>query len=210
MGGYFSKNVEECLREEKRKLNRSIREIEREIFKLENAKNNIEKKIKMYVSKNDITLIRTLAKDFVHIKNTISKFNKIKSHLFSMQIKLQSVKSSEQLSKNLKNMNMVIKKVNNYLKLENINNCINEFQKENNKVNLKEDMLDDLFETLNYDIDLEDEEDIIVSKVLDSIGVNLNSKLGEIPYLKQSPKEEDINTFNETTIEERINNLKRG
>ncbi|SCA48650.1 vacuolar protein sorting-associated protein 2, putative [Plasmodium ovale] len=210
MGGYFSKDIEECLREEKRKLNRSIRELEREIYKLENDKNNIEKKIKMYVNKNDITLIRTLAKDFVHIKNTISKFNKIKSYLFSMKIKLQSVKSSEQLSKNLKNMNMVIKKVNNYLKLENINNCINEFQKENNKVNLKEDMLDDLFETLNYDIDIEEEEDIIVSKVLDSIGVNLNSKLGEIPYLKQSLKEEDINTFNETNIEERINNLKRG
>ncbi|CRG93156.1 vacuolar protein sorting-associated protein 2, putative [Plasmodium gallinaceum] len=208
MGIFSSKNLEECLREEKRNLNRSIRELEREIYKLENEKKQIEKNIKLYAKKNDITLVRTLAKDLVKIRQTVSKYSKIKSHLFSMKIKLQSVKSSEQLSKSLKDINKLIKRVNNYLKLKDINSSINEFQKQNNEVSLKEDMLDDLFDTLNYDIDMIEEEDEIVAKVLDELGIQLNSKLEEIPAVNtiQNEKNEDVNISN---LEERINNLKK-
>ncbi|CXI25692.1 vacuolar protein sorting-associated protein 2, putative [Plasmodium berghei] len=209
MGGYFSKNLEECLREEKRNLNRSIRELEREIFKLENEKKQIEKNIKLYAKKNDITLVRTLAKDFVKVKQTVTKYSKIKSHLFSMKIKLQSVKSSEQLSKSLNDINKIITRVNKYIKLKNINKSIYDFQKQNDEVSLKEDMLDDLFDTLNYDIDMAEEEDIIVSKVLDGLGIQMNSKLDEIPSVSELKTEQVETKANVADFQERINNLKK-
>ncbi|KAI4840085.1 vacuolar protein sorting-associated protein 2 [Plasmodium brasilianum] len=208
MGGYFSKNLEECLREEKRNLNRSIRELEREIFKLENEKKQIEKNIKIYAKKNNLTFVRSLAKDFVKVKQTITKYNKIKSHLFSMKIKLQSVKSSEQLSKSLNDINKIIKRVNNYLDLNNINKSIYTFQKQNNEASLKEDMLDDLFDTMNYDIDMAEEEDEIVAKVLEGLGIQMNTKLDQIPSVIEihNEKADDVDI---TNLEERINNLKK-
>ncbi|CAD2089316.1 hypothetical protein YYG_04141 [Plasmodium vinckei petteri] len=209
MGGYFSKSLEESLREEKRNLNRSIRELEREIFKLENEKKQIEKNIKLYAKKNDINLVRTLAKDFVKVKQTVTKYSKIKSHLFSMKIKLQSVKSSEQLSKSLNDINKIITRVNKYIKLKNINKSIYDFQKQNDEVSLKEDMLDDLFDTLNYDIDMAEEEDIIVSKVLDGLGIQMNSKLDEIPSVSELKTEQVETNANVADFQERINNLKK-
>ncbi|CAD2089118.1 vacuolar protein sorting-associated protein 2, putative [Plasmodium vinckei brucechwatti] len=209
MGGYFSKSLEESLREEKRNLNRSIRELEREIFKLENEKKQIEKNIKLYAKKNDINLVRTLAKDFVKVKQTVTKYSKIKSHLFSMKIKLQSVKSSEQLSKSLNDINKIITRVNKYIKLKNINKSIYDFQKQNDEVSLKEDMLDDLFDTLNYDIDMAEEEDIIVSKVLDGLGIQMNSKLDEIPSVSEFKTEQVETNANVADFQERINNLKK-
>ncbi|CAD2101658.1 vacuolar protein sorting-associated protein 2, putative [Plasmodium vinckei] len=209
MGGYFSKSLEESLREEKRNLNRSIRELEREIFKLENEKKQIEKNIKLYAKKNDINLVRTLAKDFVKVKQTVTKYSKIRSHLFSMKIKLQSVKSSEQLSKSLNDINKIITRVNKYIKLKNINKSIYDFQKQNDEVSLKEDMLDDLFDTLNYDIDMAEEEDIIVSKVLDGLGIQMNSKLDEIPSVSELKTEQVETNANVADFQERINNLKK-
>ncbi|CDU17268.1 hypothetical protein YYC_05417 [Plasmodium yoelii 17X] len=209
MGGYFSKSLEECLREEKRNLNRSIRELEREIVKLENEKKQIEKNIKLYAKKNDITLVRTLAKDFVKVKQTVTKYSKIKSHLFSMKIKLQSVKSSEQLSKSLNDINKIITRVNKYIKLKNINKSIYDFQKQNDEVSLKEDMLDDLFDTLNYDIDMAEEEDIIVSKVLDGLGIQMNSKLDEIPSVSELKTDQVETNANVADFQERINNLRK-
>ncbi|KEG00818.1 vacuolar protein sorting-associated protein 2, putative [Plasmodium vinckei vinckei] len=209
MGGYFSKSLEESLREEKRNLNRSIRELEREIFKLENEKKQIEKNIKLYAKKNDISLVRTLAKDFVKVKQTVTKYSKIKSHLFSMKIKLQSVKSSEQLSKSLNDINKIITRVNKYIELKNINKSIYDFQKQNDEVSLKEDMLDDLFDTLNYDIDMAEEEDIIVSKVLDGLGIQMNSKLDEIPSVSELKTEQVETNANVADFQERINNLKK-
>ncbi|GAW79745.1 vacuolar protein sorting-associated protein 2 [Plasmodium gonderi] len=209
MGGYFSKNLEECLREEKRNLNRSVRELEREIFKLNNEKNKIEKNIKINAKKNDLALVRTLAKDYVNIKKTITKYNKIKSHLFSMKIKLQSVKSSEQLGHSLKEINRIIKRVNGYIKLTNLNNSIQEFQKENDQVSLKEDMLDDLFETFDYDSEMVAEEDEIVMKVLEGLGVQMNNKLDDIPTVVDGiPKVESENVAI-SDLETRINNLRK-
>ncbi|VWU52654.1 vacuolar protein sorting-associated protein 2, putative [Hepatocystis sp. ex Piliocolobus tephrosceles] len=208
MGAFMSKDIEECIREEKRNLNRYMRELEREIYKLENEQKQIEKNIKIYAKKNDISLVRTLAKDYVKMKQTIGKYNKIKSYIFSMKIKLQSVKSSQQLSKNLKDMNKIMGKVNNALKLKDINMSLNEFQKQNNEVSLKEDILDDLFEDMSYDIDLEEQEEELVSKVLEGLGIQMNTKLDEIPAVKNLETEQQT-SVNVTDLEERINNLKK-
>lgn len=209
MGQLGSKNLEECLREEKRNLNRSIREIEREIFKLENEQKGIEKNISVYAKKNDIVLVRSCARDLVKIKQTIAKYSKIKSHLFSMKIKLQTVKSSEQLTKSVKEINVLMNKVNKYMKVQDINTSINEFHKQNNEVSLKEGVLDDLFDTMNYDIDTVEQEDEVVSKVLDELGIQMNAKLTQVPDAKNTIQEEKEEIDQIDNLEERINNLKK-
>ncbi|ANQ06780.1 SNF7 family protein [Plasmodium coatneyi] len=213
MGGYFSKDLEECLRNEKRNLNRSIRELEREIFKLTKEQNRIEKEIKVNSKKNEnIPIVRTLARDYISIKKTITKYNKLKSHLFSMKIKLQSVKSSEQLGRSLTEINRIVKRVNGYLKLSSLNKSINEYQKENNEVSLKEDMLDDLFETFDYDSEMVAEEDELVTKVLEGMGIQLNAKLEDIPSPGELPKVHvnQVNHIDVSDLEARLNNLRLG
>lgn len=213
MGGYLSKNLEECLRNEKRNLNKSIRELEREIFKLTKEQNRIEKDIKINSRKNEnISIVRALAKDYISIKKTITKYNKLKSHLFSMKIKLQSVKSSEQLGRSITEINGIIKRVNGYLKVTSLNKSINEYQKENNEVSLKEEMLDDLFETFDYDSEMVAEEDELVTKVLEGMGIQMNAKLDDIPSPGELPKVHvnHINHVDVSDLEVRLNNLRLG
>ncbi|GAB65239.1 SNF7 family protein [Plasmodium cynomolgi strain B] len=181
MGGYFSKDLEECLRNEKRNLNRSIRELEREIFKLTKEQNRIEKDIKINSKRND----------------NIS------------MIKLQSVKSSEQLGRSLTEINRVIKRVNGYIKLSSLNKSINEYQKENTEVSLKEDMLDDLFETFDYDSEMVAEEDELVTKVLEGMGIQMNAKLDDIPTPGELPKTH-VDHVGVADLEARLNNLRLG
>ncbi|KMZ94530.1 hypothetical protein PVMG_01887 [Plasmodium vivax Mauritania I] len=210
MGGYFSKDLEECLRNEKRNLNRSIRELEREIFKLTNEQSKIEKNIKINAKRNgDTSTVRTLARDYISIKKTIAKYNKLKSHLFSMKVKLQSVKSSEQLGRSLTEINRVIKRVNGYIKLTSLNKSINDFHKENNEVSLKEDMLDDLFEAFDYDSQMVAEEEELVTKVLEGMGIQMNAKLEDIPSPGEIPKTQ-VDHLGVSDLEERINNLRLG
>lgn len=218
MGNLMTKRLSEKLREEKRNLNRSIREIEREIYKLENEKGQIEKNIKAYAKKNEMDLVRTLAKDFVKIRQTIAKYRNIKSHLFSMKIKLQTVHSSEQLNKSVKELNEILKRVNRYIKLNDLNVSVNEFQKQTNEADLKEDMLNDLFDTVNYDVNLAEAEDEVVAKVLDELGIEVNAKLTQIPdvnitnnnALKEQEEEEaKKENANMNDLEARINNLKK-
>ncbi|EUD66982.1 hypothetical protein C922_02566 [Plasmodium inui San Antonio 1] len=210
MGGYFSKDLEECLRNEKRNLNKSIRELEREIFKLTNEQNKIEKEIKINAKRNEsISTVRALAKDYISIKKTIGKYNKLKSHLFSMKIKLQSVKSSEQLGRSLTEINRIIKRVNGYMKLTSLNKSINEYQRENNEVSLKEDMLDDLFETFDYDSEMVAEEDELVTKVLEGMGIQMNAKLDDIPAPGELPQTH-VDSVGLSDFDTRINNLRLG
>ncbi|KJP89138.1 hypothetical protein AK88_01224 [Plasmodium fragile] len=209
MGGYFSKDLEECLRKEKRNINRSIRELEREIFKLTKEQSRIEKDIKIKAKQNDITTVSTLAKDYIQIKKSITKYNKIKSHLCSMRIKVQSVKSSEQLGRSLSEINNIIKRVNGYIKLTSLNNTIHEYQKENNEVSLKEDMLDDLFEAFNYDSEMAVEEHELVTKVLEGMGVQMNAKLDDIPAPGELENVQ-VDPMGVADLEARLNNLRLG
>lgn len=213
MGNITSKNLHEQLREEKRQLNRSIREIEREIYKLDIEKTQIEKNIKLYAKKNEMALVRTSAQNLVKIRQTITKYSKIKSHLCTMKIKLQTVQSSEQLNKNIKELNNIMSRVNKYIKLKDLQQSVNEYQTQTNEMDLKEDMLDDLFDTVNYDIDLAEAEDEVVQKVLDELGIEVNAKLTQIPNITNTvtaeKQEENKENANMSDLEQRINNLKK-
>ena len=86
---FRTKTYAEQLKENKRVIDRALREIERERLKLENQEKVSIIEIKRMAKLGQNEACRTLAKDVIRTRNYISKFYQMKAQLSSISMQLQ-------------------------------------------------------------------------------------------------------------------------
>jgi charged multivesicular body protein 2A len=86
---FRSKTNAEQLKENKRIIDRAVREIEREKMRLENQEKVSIIEIKKMAKLGQTEACKTLAKDVVRTRNYISKFYQMKAQLSSISMQLQ-------------------------------------------------------------------------------------------------------------------------
>jgi charged multivesicular body protein 2A len=76
MGNIMGKEkpLKEVMRENKRMINRAVRELDREKVGLEREEKRLTMEIKKAARENQISAVRTMAKDLVRTRQHISKF----------------------------------------------------------------------------------------------------------------------------------------
>lgn len=67
-------SFEDRMRESKRKINRSVREIDRERTRLQAQEKKTIVEIKKLAKANQMASVKILAKDLIRIKNNVAKF----------------------------------------------------------------------------------------------------------------------------------------
>merc|ERR1719218_148527 len=164
---------EEQMRAHKRAINRSIRELDRERQNLQNAEAKTIREIKQAAQKGQIASVKTMAKDLVRTRKHMSKFYAMKSQLQGVQLRLQQIKSTEAMARALKGCTQAMSAMEKTTNLPELSKIMEDFKRESETMGLQEEMMNDTIdEALKEDGD-EEQEDVIVSQVLDEIGVDL-------------------------------------
>ncbi|GBG31490.1 Charged multivesicular body protein 2a [Hondaea fermentalgiana] len=212
--------LQEQMRANKRVINRAVREMDRERAALEREQAKLERDIKKLAAKGEMQAVRVMAKDLVRTKQYISKFHVMRSNLQSLSLKMQTIKTQHEMGLAMGKMTKQMKRMNKKMNAASLSKMVREFEMENEKVGLTEEMMNDVMDDA-FDEGDEEEEDAIVNQVLDEIGVTMHDDLQSAPQqpvresagqekqpaMVSAEAEEDAAV---SDLEARLNNLRRG
>ncbi|KAB8243416.1 Snf7-domain-containing protein [Aspergillus flavus] len=193
----------ERLRKHQRALDRTQRELDRERTKLENQEKKLVQDIKKSAKNGQIGACKIQAKDLVRTRRYtchatslymsgyelmdiagsryIQKFYQMRTQLQAISLRIQTVRSNEQMMQSMKGATMLLGSMNRQMNLPALQRIAMEFERENDIMDQRQEMMDDAIdEATGMEGEDEDSEDI-VKEVLDEIGVDLSQALGETP-----------------------------
>ncbi|KAJ8141234.1 hypothetical protein OXX79_008416 [Metschnikowia pulcherrima] len=176
---------QERLRKNQRALEKTQRELTRETAKLQQQEKKLMSEIKKSAKQGQIASAKIQAKDLIRTKNYIVKFNQMKAQLQAISLRIQSVRSNTQMATSMRDATRLLSGMNRSMNLPQLSRIAQEFAKENDMMDQKQEFMDDAIDdAMEMDEDGlgEDEQaDEILTKVLDEIGVDLNTSLKDTP-----------------------------
>ncbi|RHY89956.1 hypothetical protein DYB37_001207 [Aphanomyces astaci] len=173
--------LKEQLRENKREINRAIRDLDRERTTLQLSEKKLILEIKKMAKENQIASVKIMAKDLVRTRQHITKFYTMRSQLQAVSLRMETAKSAEAMTSALQGTTKVMKSMAKTMNLPKLNKIMMEYTKESEKMEMQQEMLGDTIDdVMDADQD-EEEEDKIVSQVLDEIGIDMSGALLEAP-----------------------------
>lgn len=222
---FFGKQLtpDEVMKTNVNLIRKSIREIEREIKKMENqeGKTIIEIK-KSAAANNKMITVRVMAVDLVRTRNHIKKMTQMKTKLQAVLLTFQSIKAQSTMANAMKNVTLAMGQMNRQINLPSLTQIMKEFEIQSTTMEMKDELIQETMENL-WDEDGEEADiDEIVNQVYDELGIKLESDLVSTPknnnnksisVIKNIPiKEEgEIETHEDEKdkiLQDRLDNLK--
>ena len=111
------KTIKQIIREQKRINNRSIRELDRELNRIKREQKKAQNEMKRLAKQGQMQAVKHLAKDIIRMKDTETKFIKLKAELRSLSAQMDSMAATAQLQKAMKNVSRTLGTMANQIKL---------------------------------------------------------------------------------------------
>lgn len=182
MASLFKKQtVEDAIKAQNRELRGTHRQLARDRAALEKEEKQIEMEIKKMAKAGNKDACKILAKQLVQLRKQKTRSYACGSKITSMstQTKLMNsqMKMAGAMAKTTKTMQAVNKKMDPKKTLQTMQN----FQKENMKMGMTEEMMNDTLDDLFEESGDEEESEGIVNQVLDEIGIEISGKMVGAP-----------------------------
>jgi charged multivesicular body protein 2A len=150
--------------------------------------------------------VRVAAKELVRTRQHIAKFYQMRSTLQGLNLKMQTMKTSNEIATAMGKMSKAMKQMNKRMNVPKMQELMYEFDKQQQQMEMGQEMMDDVIDDALGDPENEEEEDQLVKKVLDEIGVDMTSKLQEAPVGEPVAAGADADV---SDLEKRLQNLRR-
>jgi len=200
------KTMKQLVREQKRAVDKSIRELERERVGLERQEKKIEIEIKKMAKKNQMVAVTTMAKDLVRIRKNQEKFVNMQAQLRAVSLQMTEMQSTVALQQSLRSATRAMMVMNRQMNLPALQRIMMEFQKQTEQMEMKQEIMQDAIDDALENDEDQEEQDLIVGQVLDELGIKLGEDLANVPSKKRVEEEEDVK---DKELEDRLANLKR-
>merc|ERR1719325_504295 len=113
--------------------------------------------------------VKIMAKDLVRTRRYVKKFMLMRANIQAVSLKIQTLKSQNAMAQAMKGVTKAM--MNKKMKLPEIQKIMQEFEKQSEIMDMKEEMMSDVIDDALGDEDDEEESDAIVSQVLDELGL---------------------------------------
>lgn len=169
------------LRENKRMIDRAIRDLDRERMGLQTQEKKMVLEIKKMAKDNQMDAVKVMAKSVVRNRNAVTKLYQLKSQLQAVSLRMAELKSTQAMTDAMRGTTQAMTAMNRRMNLPAIAKIMREFERQNAKMEMTGDMMGDAMD-MAFDGEGEEEEtDELVSQVLDEIGVDTNASLAKVP-----------------------------
>lgn len=174
------KTPEEMLRQNQRALNKVMRELDRERAQLERQEKKLVVDIKKMAKSGQMDAVKIMAKDLVRTRGFVKKFILMRANIQGIALKIQTLKSQAAMATAMKGVTKALKRMNTKLNLPQLQKIMMEFERESEIMDLKEETISDTIDDVLGEGDEEEETEVIVSQVLDELGISLDHELSDI------------------------------
>ncbi|KAI4379564.1 hypothetical protein MLD38_005844 [Melastoma candidum] len=175
------KTPAELLRENKRMLDKSIREIERERQALQAQEKKLISEIKKSAKQGQMGAVRVMAKDLIRTRHQIDKFYKLKSQLQGVSLRIQTLKSTHAMGEAMKGVTKAMGQMNRQMNLPSLQKIMQEFERQNERMEMSTEIMGDAIDDALEGDEEEEETEELVNQVLDEIGIDVNQELVNAP-----------------------------
>eukprot|EP00004_Rigifila_ramosa_P003073 TRINITY_DN1320_c0_g1_i3.p1 TRINITY_DN1320_c0_g1~~TRINITY_DN1320_c0_g1_i3.p1 ORF type:complete len:215 (-),score=72.08 TRINITY_DN1320_c0_g1_i3:9-584(-) len=162
-------------------IDRAIRDIDRERAGLQQQEKKLISEIKKVAKSGQMGAAKIMAKDLVRTRQYIDKFYKMRAQLQAVSLRMQTMKTNVAMTEAMKGVTKAMMSMNKQINLPAMQRVMMEFEKQSEMMDMKEELMSDAIDDVMDDADAEEQEEEILSKVLDEIGVNLQSELSTAP-----------------------------
>lgn len=122
-----------------------------------------------------------MAKDLVRTRRYVKKFVLMKANIQAISLKVQTLKSQNSMATAMKGVTRALQSMNRQMNMPQIAKIMQEFEKQSDMMDMKEDMMNEVIDDAMGDEDEEEESDAIVKQVLDELGVQMSEQLSDLP-----------------------------
>ncbi|CAG0897588.1 unnamed protein product [Cyprideis torosa] len=182
------KTPEEMLRENQRALNKAMRDLDRERQKMEQQEKKIIADIKKMAKDGQMDAVKIMAKDLVRTRRYVKKFIMMRANIQAVSLKIQTLKSQNAMAQAMKGVTRAMRTMNAQLKLPQIQQIMQDFERQSEIMDMKEEMLNDTIDDAMGDEEDEEESENIVAQVLDELGLQLQDQMTGLPSVAGSVK----------------------
>merc|ERR1719398_202744 len=121
--------------------------------------------------------VKIMAKDLVRTRRYVKKFMLMRANIQAVSLKIQTLKSQNSMAQAMKGVTKAMMMMNKQMKLPEIQKIMQEFEKQSEIMDMKEEMMSDVIDDALGDEDDEEEGDAIVSQVLDELGLQMTDQI---------------------------------
>mmetsp|Transcript_13495 Transcript_13495/g.20350 ORF Transcript_13495/g.20350 Transcript_13495/m.20350 type:complete len:215 (-) Transcript_13495:21-665(-) len=176
---FFSKKKkltpQQIERRNKRELNGSQRSLDRELMQLERQEKRALVDIKRLAKEGKKTQAKSKAQELVRVRAQKEKIHQMKGQIGGVQLQSSSARAHSTMSNAMAGATKAMKMTNKQMNIQKTQETMYEFQKQTDMMEMKDEMLDDMFDF--DDLDDQAETDAILAQVSDEIGLDISNKL---------------------------------
>ncbi|GJQ87627.1 hypothetical protein Trydic_g17455 [Trypoxylus dichotomus] len=174
------------LRKNQRALNKAMRDLDRERMKMEQQEKKIIADIKKMAKEGQMDAVKIMARDLVRTRRYVKKFMLMKANIQAVSLKIQTLRSQNAMAQAMKGVTKAMQSMNRQLNLPQIQRILQEFEKQSEIMDMKEEVMNDAIDDAMADDADEEESDAIVNQVLDELGLQLGDQLSGLPSTASS------------------------
>ncbi|XP_050315143.1 charged multivesicular body protein 2a-like [Anthonomus grandis grandis] len=172
---------EEMLRKNQRALNKAMRDLDREKQKMEQQEKKVINDIKKLAKEGQMDAVKIMARDLVRTRRYVKKFMLMKANIQAVSLKIQTLRSQNAMAQAMKGVTRAMASMNRQLNLPQIQRILQEFEKQSEIMDMKEEIMNDAIDDAMEGDDDEEESDAVVNQVLDELGLQLTDTLSGLP-----------------------------
>ncbi|EKG03433.1 hypothetical protein TCSYLVIO_005521 [Trypanosoma cruzi] len=204
---FHRETPQEAMRKYKRGLDRTIRDIDRERNKLQVQERKIVIDMKKMAKQDQIDSVRILARDLVRTRKYQQKMYHMRTQIQGVALRIQTMQSTGQMATAMKGVAKAMRGMNNRMNIPEMQRVMREFEKQNEMMGMKEEMMNDVIDdVMDDDGEEEDETEVEIQKVMDEVGLEFKSKMGITDSILPAKQQEDAEDDKE--LEARLAALK--
>ena len=193
--------VEETVKETKRDLTRTQRQLGRDSIALDREEKGLIAKIKDAERRGNMGEMKILAKQVVQLRKEKEKLTGMNAKLGQVKNQATMMKASHAMSTAMASTTKTMKQMNASANSDKMRNNMMDFQKQMHGMNMNEEMMDDILSEA-FDDNVDEEADEIVRKTLDELGVDATKALGTAPKHKVAAEQEEEDAETERIMKE--------
>jgi len=192
------KTVEQQLRDQDKEMRRNQRGLQRDRAGLEKEEKKLEAEIKKAAKMGNKDACKILAKQLVQLRNQKTRTYAAGAKMSSIQSQAKMMHTNQKMAQSMAKTTTTMSKINKQMDVQKIAKTMQNFEKENMKMEMSEEMMNDAMESAFAESGDEEEADNIMNQVLDEIGIEAIGSMSRAPAAASAnPGESDQVTDDE-------------
>lgn len=160
----FGKKItpEEMIRKNHRALNKAMRDLDRERMKMEQQEKKLIADIKKMAKEGQMDSVKIMAKDLVRTRRYVKKFMIMKANIQAISLKVQTLKSQNAMAQAMRGVTRAMQNMNRQMNLPQIQKIMQEFEKQSEIMEMKEEIINDTMDDAMEGDDDEEETFVLI------------------------------------------------